>query len=182
MWLPPGVTEELYEERQAREGVAMAAMSAEDQQAWVDGFNRELRQIDPYLKLLWCPDPAPVDAVACGAQPGRWHVMRHNPGAPISLLPITGPEGEYVEPTSRVFDMLRASDWWNPEVNRERKRVAAEMERAKERRQAEEHRQANEEVYERYLAATRAQVSMSRSTPWSQNSSGRRGRVRADQR
>lgn len=181
MWLPPGVTQEMFKERQRREGEAMQALDPAGQQEWVERFNRELKAIDPYLKLLWCPDPAPVDAVACGAQPGRWHVMRHNPGAPISLLPITGPDGQYVEPNSAVFEKLRASDWWSPEVMRERKRVKEELERAKERREAQERAAFDQEMLERWQAVSRAQISMSRDQPWSQNVKGRR-RVRADQR
>jgi hypothetical protein len=34
----------------------------------------KLDRIVPGARLLYCPDPAPPDAVADGATPGRWHL------------------------------------------------------------------------------------------------------------
>lgn len=177
LFVPPAVARGLREETARRTTEAMKAVRGEHIAGWVDDFNRELRAIDPALKLVWAPDPLPVDAVGSGARPGRWHVMRHNPGTVPSFLCIED-NGEYVDPDSRVFDRLRRMDWWNAEVNRDRRRVQADLERARGKREAEELKQMDEQVIERYKALNTASVSMNRSTAWTQNRAGRRGAKR----
>lgn len=173
LFVPPVIARELQEESNRRTAEALKAVRGEAIAQWVEEFNCELRAIDPYLKLVWAPDPLPVDAVGSGLRPGRWHIMRSNPGTVPSFMCIHD-NGEYVDPDSRVFEKLRSQDWWNAEVNRDRKRVEKELEEARERRHAEELKQMDEEVIERYLAGTRTQVSMNTATPWSQNARGRR--------
>lgn len=178
MFLPPNVSRELLEERAAREAKALQAISTEVQQAWVDDFNRELHRIEPGLKLVWCPDPAPVDAVAAGAKPGRWHVMRPNPGAPISLLPIVMPDGGFRQPDSSVFEDLRKSDLWSSVNLEERRRARMRLEDARVRREERERVERAEHALEMWRSVSRTQVSMNSSTPWSQNHAGskRRGK------
>lgn len=154
----------------------MQAITTEDQQHWVDDFNRELARIEPGLRLVWCPDPAPVDAVATGAKPGRWHVMRPNPGAPISLLPIVMPDGGFRQPDSSVFEELRKSDLWSSVNAEERRRARLRAEDARVRREQREREDRAQDALERWKAVSRAQVSMSRDTPWSQNAAGARRR------
>lgn len=178
VWVPPTVSPKLQEETRRRE--AEAAQGLIDQQwAWVEEFNRDLEGVWPGMRLKWCPDPAPIDAVAMGARPGRWGIlMPSQNGGPGSVKPIVGPDGGFVDPSlnaSAIFDSLREQDWWNPQVRRERDRARVEAERAAERRKQQERDERNAEVLERYLAGTRAQVSMSRDVPWTQNSAGRRG-------
>lgn len=177
LFLPPKVSRELQAETQRRSAEAFKALRGEAIAQWVEEFNRELRAIDPQLKLVWAPDPLPVDAVGAGVRPGRWHVMRHNPGTVPSFMAIEN-NGEYVDPDSRVFEKLRSLDWWNAEVNRDRKRVQRELDEAREKRQAEELKRMDEEVLDRYKALNTASVSMNRSGAWSQNVAGRRGRKR----
>lgn len=116
-----------------------------------------------------------------GARPGRWGIlMPSRTGGPGSVKPLLASDGDgFIEPGAWVFDMLRAQDWWNPEVRRDRERVKREAEIAAERRKDEERRERDEEVMERYLAGTRAFVSMDRSTPWTQGVRGRRGTRKA---
>lgn len=139
----------------------------------MDDFNKELKQIDPYLELALASEK-----VLAGnpLKPGYWHIIRHNPGAPPSVMTIEGPNGEYVEPTSEVFRMLKEdNDMWNPaSMHRKRKREE-ELERAKERRKERERRDRQQEIQERWDAATRTQVSML--PGWSQNVKGKTGRV-----
>jgi hypothetical protein len=177
LFVPPSVAQDLQNETARRTAEALKAVRAEHTARWVAEFNRELQNIDSHLKLVWAPDPLPVDAVGSGARPGRWHVMRHNPGTVPSFLCIED-NGEYVDPDSRVFERLRSLDWWNAEVNRDRRRVQAELERARERREAEERKQMDDQVIERYKALNTASVSMNRSTPWTQNRAGKRGAKR----
>lgn len=176
MWTPPKVTRELIAERQQRESLALQALKAERDQSFQEEFNRELERVWPGMRLLWCPDPAPVDAVAMGARPGRWCIlMPSQTGGPGSVKPLLGPSEEYVEPGSWVFDMLREQDWWNPEVRRERERVQAELARAKDKREAREREERMELMMDHVNANARTFVSMNRDTPWSQNVRGRRG-------
>lgn len=177
-WVPPPVSQELREETRKREARALHGLRVEHQQQWVDEFNRDLENIWPGMRLVWCHDPAPVEAVAMGARPGRWGILLPSQtGGPGSVKPLLADDGEgYVEPGAWVFDMLRAQDWWNPEVRRDRERVQRELEAAKLKREEDERRAADEWCVERYLAGTRASVSMNRDAPWSQNVAGRRKR------
>lgn len=111
-----------------------------------------------------------------GARPGRWGIlMPSQTGGPGSVKPLMDADEGYVEPGSWVFDMLRAQDWWNPEVRAARRRVQREAEAAAERRKRQEREERDADVLERFLAANRAFVSMSQDSPWSQNARGRRG-------
>lgn len=176
MWTPPTVSRELLDERQKREAEALRALRVEHQQKWVDDFNRDLERCWSGMRLVWCPDPAPVEAVAMGAQPGRWGIlMPSQTGGPGSVKALTGDDGEsYVEPGSWVFDMLRATDWWNPEVRRDRERVQRQLAEAKEKRKQQERRERDEEMADKWKKLTTASISMNTSRPWTQNLNGRR--------
>ena len=82
---------------------------------------------------------------------------------------------EFVEPGAWIFDMLRARDWHNADVIRDRDRAREQAERAAEKRREDDARRMNEEVLDAYLAGTRTFVSMNRDTPWTQSAAGRRG-------
>ena len=180
LWKPPAVSTRLSEETQRREAEAGKALAYERKVKWVEDFNRDLENVWPGMRLVWCPDPAPVEAVAMGARPGRWGIlMPSKHGGPSSVKPIIGPDGCFVDPSvnaSAIFDSLREQDWWNPEVRRERERVQEEARRAAEKRKQQEREDRDREVLERYLAVSRAQVSMNRDTPWTQNAQGRRAK------
>jgi hypothetical protein len=149
---------------------------AEERVAQMRHLIAELRRIDPYLDLVKVREDSPGDATVI---PGYWHVVRHNPDAPDTWMPITGEDGEFAEPTSRIFDKLAEGDMWRDEHKvRARKRQAkdaADREREKERRRE----RLSSEMNERVLAATRTQISMNPDTPWTQNVDGRRGRKAA---
>lgn len=139
----------------------------------MDGFNRDLKQIDPYLELIW----APGNANAVGLTPNRYHILRHVPGGPPSLWPIETDDGGYREPDSGVFEMLRRNDMWSSEASYDRKKRKEALQAAEDRHKVLEREALAEEVEERWKAATRTQVLMSPDVKWAQNSSGRRGRL-----
>lgn len=175
-WAPPKVSHRLRDETVRREAHAFLGLITDDGSKWWRDWNRDLEAFMPGLRLCWCPDPAPVDAVAIGARPGRYGLLFPSVmGGPVSVSAFSGPNDEFVEPGAWVFDMLRANDWQNPDVVRDRDRARERAERAAEKRREEENRLRDEEVLERFLAVSRAQVSMSRDVPWSQNAAGRRG-------
>jgi hypothetical protein len=96
-------------------------------------------------------------------------------GSPRSVSSFAGPNDELVEPGSWVFDWLRENDWQNPDVLRDRKRAQEAAERAKAKREQDDHDRMTADILERYLAGSRAFVSMNRDSPWTQSHAGRRG-------
>lgn len=174
MFIPPTVAHELLEKRYQREAEAFKALRDENHWQWVQEFNHDLKAVDHRLQLVWCPDPAPLEAAAAGAQPGRWNVVRHNEGAPLSCIPLVGEDGEYREPGAWVFDMLKRSDLWNSSVTHDRRRREKEIAAAKERREALETEERQARLIERWNAVSRTQVSMNTSVPWAQNMDGLR--------
>jgi hypothetical protein len=135
-------------------------------------FTRELKRIDPGLELVWWPP----SANAPGFVPGRYHVVWHHPSNGLgSVEPLVDKTGGYREPDSSLFELVRGSDMWNDRLVRDKKRIREQALKAKEKREREELEQIEQEAGERWLAATRAQVSMNRDTPWSQNAAGKRG-------
>lgn len=170
LWVPPTADPGLA----ARAEVdAQRRAYAEEKIAQYEHFNKELYAIDPYLELVRVREDAPDDDPA--VWPGYWHVTKHNPGAPDSWMVIHGDNGEWAEPTSRIFEKLAEGDMWRDEYGRRARKRQAERAAAKEREK--ENRQAllAEELRDRVNAATRTFVSMDQSTPWSQNHAGRRG-------
>lgn len=169
LFLPPSVTRELQQERMAHH----ARITALTHYAGtMDDFNTDLKQIDPYLELVKAKET--IEA-GTPLKPGYWHVIRHNPGAPPSIMTIEGPSGEYIEPDSGVFRQLQEwCDLQNPAVNHRRRQRERDIKTAEERRRAREREDTDAEAIDRYLAATRTQVSM---VPgWAQNVAGKRGR------
>jgi hypothetical protein len=184
-FLPPRVSLELQEESRRREAEATRAMVGDDRMEWKREFDAQLERVVHGMRLAFCPDPAPLDAVAQGAYPGRWHLVWPGfNGGPLVLQPLIvdasgkaciGGDGGFVEPGSWVFDRLAEQDLWSDRVQRDRRRIRREAEEAKRRREEQERRDRDAEVLERWKAVSRAQVSMNRDVPWSQNHAGRRG-------
>lgn len=168
LWVPPAVSAELVRERE------MFAQELRDRvlrqemlrvKGVLDEFNYELRRIDPKLELV----RAGEDVEGTPMKAGYYHLVRWNEGAPPSVIPIEGEHGEFVEPTSRVFEMLARADLWNPDnmrLLRQRKRLAEEADRRRKTREREERQ---EHLRDLANAAFRTQVSMNRDTPWTQN-------------
>ena len=176
MWVPPKVERRLVEERNAY--TASVESMVDRFRGVMNELNPRLKEIDPHLELIF----APPNVTAPGLVPGRYHVMRHNPGAPPSLMPLEGPDGEFIEPGSRLLDELRSRDMWSPEAVNDRR-----LEReARERRQAAEKARQDElrrdELRERWAAASRAFVSMNMDAPWTQNASANARRYAGEQR
>jgi hypothetical protein len=184
LFLPPRVSRELQEESRRREMEAAKVMLGDGRLEWKREFDAQLGRIVHGMQLAFCPDPAPLDAVGQGASPGRWHLVwpGYN-GGPLVLQPLVidatgkphiGGEGGFVEPGSWVFDALAEQDLWSERVQRDRRRIKREAEEAKRKRETDERAERDREVFERYKAVTRTQVSMNRDIPWSQNQAGAR--------
>jgi hypothetical protein len=72
-------------------------------------LERELKTIDERLEIGFVEERSPEYP---GVVPGRWHVIRHNPDAPTSFMPIIGAEGEYVDPSFQIIEKLKENDLW----------------------------------------------------------------------
>ena len=101
IWTP---TEAHQEREQASVGVAKSTL------AHADALERELKELDSALSLVWIGSRAPEFP---GVSPGRFHVRRANPGAPNTFMPIEGPDGEYLEPSFRIVEELKRNDLWD---------------------------------------------------------------------
>lgn len=174
LWTPP------TESKEVRSTVADYTASVDRMvdrmHSVISSFTADLKKMDPDMELIFAPPNAEAD----GLVPGRFHVMRRDRfGGPPLLIPIQGPNGEFVEPDSGLFEYLRKCDLWNGRARADRDRAKDEAVRAAERRREREREERHEELRERWRAATETSISMNRSSPWTQNASGRRGAKKA---
>lgn len=138
----------------------------------MEEFNRELYKIDPRLELVFLPPNAEV----IGAIPGRYHVLNKSPNAPVTVIPITGPDGEFVEPDSGLFAWLARNDMWNSRAKHDRERIERNADAAAQRQRERETEERQAELVERWKAATETSISMNRSSPWTQTAKARRAK------
>lgn len=136
-------------------------------------WNPVVQQADSRLRLgrgrpqAWHP-AVPVKA-------GFFHWVFDGESAPVTVVPITTPGGEFKEPDSSLLDVLRANDLQNPAVFRA---IIARHARAEDdaaAREQAEHEDRVERMTDRLRLLTNATVSMNRDTPWHQNHAGKRG-------
>jgi hypothetical protein len=78
---------------------------------FVSQINAELKQLDPYLELVWIGHRAKGGLIP-GIEPGHWHVRRTPPGMIHSYWPVMGPNKEYAEPTMKLIEDMKAADLW----------------------------------------------------------------------
>lgn len=151
LWVPPALAAKNAELSRQAAAEYLHHVELHDQ---LRRWNRELKRIDPYLQLV----KAREDSSLPGLKPGYFHVLRHNPTGPPSLIVHQGPNGEFREPDSGLFEELRKGDMWSERSMRERKakeRELARAEAAEKEREAEERRQ---EIAERYRHRMGTQV------------------------
>lgn len=141
----------------------------------LDHWQPVLADIDPLLRL-W---RAHENAHAAGVLPGYYHLVRLNEGAPMWLMPLMGPQHEFVEPTDAMLRGLRRADLQNPRVLRDRALAARREETAKERAEARDDEDRLAEAWQRVQAIRRTQVLMSPDIPWAQNAAGQKRPTRS---
>jgi len=107
--------------------------------------------------------------------PGYYHIFEINDNGDLNAMPVHN-GGKYVEPGDWIYEQL---DRMNLRERRVRDRLT-EVEREEREAGERELQEANENRRERLTeivqSATRAQISMDRTLPWTQNSQGRRDR------
>lgn len=173
MWVPPQYRQAREDfEQEMRERVAYGELARV--KGILDEFNYELRRIDSQLEMV----RAPADCGLTGMKPHYYHVVRWNEGTAPTFITIQGENGEFVEPTSRVFEMLKAGDLWDPANMRRIRQRHANADAAAAKLRERENAARREEIADRVASVTRTQVSMNRDTPWAQNHAGTKRRDR----
>lgn len=167
LWTPPHVRRDLMDS--TNEHVA-ALRDAALRDATCDFWDRELKKLDSALYMVKAHDDAEVP----GLKPGFWHVIRDCSPAPPAILPIVGDDGEYVEPTSRLLDVLRAGDLQSRRAMEDRAKIDEARARSREREEQSAHEDRVTEMIDRVKSLTQTRVSMT-DVPWTQNVQGRRG-------
>ena len=165
--LPPHIVRQQRIERDRR---ILRCVTTDDRRC--QEYTTKLKHISPNLWMVRAQ--ATVDA-NLPLRPGFYHILEVNDHADMNVIVITN-NGEYVEPGDWIFDMLARG---NLRERRVRDRLA-EVEREEREAGEKELQTANENRKERLTeivkSATRAQISMDRTLPWTQNSQGRRER------
>jgi hypothetical protein len=156
MWLPANARDELAQGRVAADVQAQRLVDHELQRQLdtVKRFNRDLRDIDPYLELVWIRRPRDWthEGAPFGIVWNRWHVARHNPAAGDSYLPHVTADGGYREPDSGIFEMLRRSDLWRSDVQAKQRKRQARAAEARQRANDEMRAECREEAAMRLKA------------------------------
>ena len=131
--------------------------------AQMTDWNRELKRIDERLELVRAHD----GAKAPGLKPGYYHVLRHNPGGPPSLIAVEDEHGNFKEPDSSLFNKLREWDCWDDRVMRDREKRQRQFDEARDRRKKREREEMAEEIIDRYKAQTPGVSFSNRGKGWS---------------
>lgn len=151
MWVPPKVHADLLDERKR---VDAATVKGLELLAELRQFNDELQKIDPHLELVRAsPNTDHPDI-----RPGFYHLIRHNPTAPVMVEVLEGPNGEFVEPGSNVFDLVEKSDMWSARAMKLRQKKELDAARSKQRERDLEAEQRVFEIGDRLRSLNGSQI------------------------
>ena len=138
----------------AGELAALAVLTDE-----VKHWNRELKQVDEKLELVWAPEGVEHPALV----PGRFHIIEHRGlPTPPNVIPLVGENDEYREPGSWMFEMLRRGDHWSERSMRIREEKMKAAEAARERAIQREKEERATELDERVKALLNPGISMAK--------------------
>ena len=171
LWVPPNVSREIREETAKANEATLSMFQL--QYGILDKWNRELKKFDPLMRLGKAHD----NAEGIGVIPGYYHLIRINPGQPIWCLPIHD-NGKYAEPTNAMLDMLRNSDMQNPQVLRDKERMAKAEAKAKARAKETKREEREGSMMEHWRSIYQPQIAFS-DDKWTNSTSGKRGRKAA---
>ena len=131
-------------------------------------WTRELARLDPLLSMVKAPD---CQVIGTPLVPGAYHVVRDNPGAPPSLIPIRDEEGRPIHPPGRLLDQLKAMDSWNTNVRAMQQRIRDAEEERQQRDRERRREERQEHILDHYKSVTETSISMNTDSPWTQNAS-----------
>lgn len=171
IYLPRSVQNELRERTRSFYEDVIRSIEVRPDDALLLEYNAKLQAIDSRLMMVRARETV-VPGVPM--KPGYYHLLCSGAerGVPISITVIEGANGEFTEPTSRVFEKLAAGDM-RERRNMERfalheagERAAAEREQQTVREERRQH------LSELVKAHTETSVSLTDATPWRQNQAG----------
>jgi len=169
LFIPPTVAYELAQRTLSfREDVFASLDVGPD--ALRDSFTAKLQRYDPRIIMVRA-NQAVVPGVPM--KPGYYHVLIDNGvSVPLTITPVEGEHGEFVVPTSRVFEKLMAGDlrerrnWDRYAATSRLEQLAHERDQARDREERIDHRRDLVNAY------TRTSVSLNRDSKWRQNQAG----------
>lgn len=185
LWLPPERTParrpdpEVSDAHRTNTRLWEAQVLANMQQEGpvLDDWNRELRAVDPLLRLM----KANVLSVCPGVLPGFYHLVRlpdRSTNDIMMVAPLRDPHGNFVEPSFALLDALRACDLQNERAVMERREAIKQAQAAAERDAEREHEDRVNEGMELVRHYEDTTVSMTQDVAWSATNRGRRARRR----
>jgi hypothetical protein len=165
--LPPHIVRRQRQEFEAR---ILRCVTIEDARA--QEYTHKLQQISPDMFMVRAQDTVDADLPLW---PGYYHILVRNPDAPMTVMTVHE-NGRWAEPDSRIFDVLARGNLRERRVREQLAEQERERFEAEEKRRAQVNADRKERLKEIVDSATRAQISMDRTLPWTQNSQGRRER------
>lgn len=172
LWVPPSVSRELREGTQEHNEATLSMFYMD--QGVCAKWNKDsspLRKFDPLMRV----GKAKPNADATLVTPGYYHLIRINPGAPLTAMPLHV-KGEFVEPGEWMIDVLRQMDLQNPQVTRAREEEKRRAEAAKEREKQNDRERRDEILMEKWRAHDRPKFNFDPDVKWSNSTDGKRGR------
>lgn len=154
LYVPPNVRAE------AQRDEAEMLMQIVEIEGTLARFNAELRQIDPYLRMVRAKENLEPGSPF---KPGYYHVVRHEPGFLAYVTPLEYENGEPREPGSWVFDHIAKEDLWNDRVQRDRKERERKLREAQQRQSDREAQDRAGDFDERLKNANSTQILVPRS-------------------
>lgn len=171
MWLPPSIDRELRERTRSFNEDILRSIVVDDRDPLLREFTRRLQEFSPRLLMVRARE-AVVPGVPM--KPGYYHVLVRTDDAPWNIAVVEGEGGEFIEPTSRVFEKLVEGNMQHAGVRKRYKRLQREEHDREEHRKANDREERREHLHDLVNAYTRTSVSLNPETPWRQNQAGRR--------
>lgn len=119
-------------------------------------YSRELKQIDPHLSVIL----AKPNTTVLGLKPNFYHIVRLRPGSPAYIKPVEGPNGEWRDLDSSIFDMVAEEDLWNDRTQRDKREKARKADEARIRQRQREAMDRAREFDERLKSALNTSISV----------------------
>ena len=122
-------------------------------------YNQEVKKIDPHLRVVMAKPATTVE----GLKPGYYHVVRLRPGHPAYIMPVEGPNGEWRDLDSGIFEQLAREDMWNDRALREQRQKARRAAAARDRQRERERQDRVAEINARLHSLDSTQILVPRS-------------------
>lgn len=167
LFLPRPVAYELAQRTRSFREDVWRSIVHDDSDPILREFTERLQRIDPRIIMVRASG-RPVPGVPMRA--GYYHLLQDGGlSVPLTVTVIEGEHGEFVYPTSRVFERLHAGDM-RERRNLERfARIERERQAAIEREMAHDRQERAEHRKDLINAYARTSISTTDARPWTQN-------------